>query len=574
MQETRLERVLSRASTEHRKEQLVRKVTDLSQQFRGTIRLSKARNSIDKLVTALRFRRIEEGIALLEQIAGDLEQTGPDTPNPGSLLLLLAQWVDVGFRDARFLEPVLARFDASVRRNMPVQEFLSLRMAEGFAAFSAGRSDEAIRTLGLVAQSGEELGGADKLALAHFWKGRAHRKKGEYAMSLTHIGQAKEMAKACGDKMFEAIIQIQESWLQFQKGQSREALHLLAASEAVLKSTDHYVALGNIESARGRIVRRSGDYSAALKHFAAAERLYEKRDTRHSNLARCLVNAAYVRRILALHLRKRIDRKAGRPHGSFSAHMDGDSPESLRSRYERLSSEAVKNLHRAREIYEFHGNEDGVGNVVLNLGYLHLDRGEIDRASQEADKAFRLGSRRSDQILMARARVLGSACENAHVEEQTGGHDDMAIHAGRAQEFSKEALALAQSMQNRRVLAAAWLACGLTAANDFHQDWEQARTCASEAASVIGPGEEDVLVETLAELKARIVQASGINDTLRAWSEGMVGEKTFQQITEEFAEIVIPKVWMREEKKIARVAERLSISPKKVRRILRNAGFR
>jgi hypothetical protein len=32
-------------------------------------------------------------------------------------------------------------------------------------------------------------------------------------------------------------------------------------------------------------------------------------------------------------------------------------------------------------------------------------------------------------------------------------------------------------------------------------------------------------------------------------------------------------VWMREDRRIARVAESLSISPKKVRRILRNAGF-
>jgi hypothetical protein len=34
---------------------------------------------------------------------------------------------------------------------------------------------------------------------------------------------------------------------------------------------------------------------------------------------------------------------------------------------------------------------------------------------------------------------------------------------------------------------------------------------------------------------------------------------------------VIPKVWMREDRKISKVAEKLSISPKKVRRILRKA---
>ena len=69
------------------------------------------------------------------------------------------------------------------------------------------------------------------------------------------------------------------------------------------------------------------------------------------------------------------------------------------------------------------------------------------------------------------------------------------------------------------------------------------------------------------------MQASGINDALRGWSEGLVGDKTFQQVTEEFAEIVIPKVWLREGRNITRVAVALSISPKKVRRILRNAGL-
>lgn len=69
------------------------------------------------------------------------------------------------------------------------------------------------------------------------------------------------------------------------------------------------------------------------------------------------------------------------------------------------------------------------------------------------------------------------------------------------------------------------------------------------------------------------MRASGINDTLRGWSEGMIGDKTFQQVTEEFAEIVIPKVWQREGRKISRVAACLSISPKKVRRILLRAGL-
>jgi hypothetical protein len=179
---------------------------------------------------------------------------------------------------------------------------------------------------------------------------------------------------------------------------------------------------------------------------------------------------------------------------------------------------------------------------------------------------------KNDHILIARAHILQAAIENAHVEEQTGEDIEVAAHANHARQYSEEAIDLAKATQHRRLLAGALIARGMTAANDFFQDWEVARRCASEAAELIGPGENDYLVGDLTALKSKIMQGSGINDTLRSWSEGMVGDKTFQQISEEFAEIVIPKVWNREHRKISRVAERLSISPKKVRRILRNSG--
>src|ERR1051325_10816842 len=47
----------------------------------------------------------------------------------------------------------------------------------------------------------------------------------------------------------------------------------------------------------------------------------------------------------------------------------------------------------------------------------------------------------------------------------------------------------------------------------------------------------------------------------------------FRDIAEEFAELIIPKVWENEGRQVARVAKRLSISPKKVRRALIRAGL-
>jgi tetratricopeptide (TPR) repeat protein len=519
--------------------------------------MAMARDFEEKLAAAWRQRTVGHGMQLLESAESDLIRLAPGKMAP-SLLLLIAQWVDLGFRDQQFLDALLTRMPPGHRRSLRTDDYVRVRLTQGFRDFSAGDLDRAVEAFEFVLAARRDLPLPAEEALAHFWKGRAHRKKGEYETAMQEIVRARELAQKDKNARFTASIQVQESWLLFQKGLAREALQVLNEAESVMKTTDHFVTLGNIESARGRMVRRAGDYASALEHFRRAIEIYGRRDPNHVNVARTLVNAAYVRRLLALKLRKRIERtRAG-----------GE----LRARYQAISGQAVCDLEKARDLYQRHNHRDGIGNVALNLGFIHLDRGDMERAQPEAEEAHRIGQEKNDRILMARARILQAAIENAHVEEQVGEEMDIAVHANRAREYAAQALALAQATQNRRLLAGAWIAQGISAANDFFQEWETARRCAAEATTLIGPGESDHLVEDLAWLKSRIMQASGINDTLRNWSEGMVGNKTFQQITEEFAEIVIPKVWLREDRKISRVATALSISPKKVRRILRNVG--
>jgi tetratricopeptide (TPR) repeat protein len=528
------------------------------------------------LETALRLSRIHDGIALLTRTQGEIGGLHPGIPEAGSILLLYSQWIDAGFGDYRLLLPLLERFPPACRKKLPFCDYVRVRMVSAFVDLSRGELDAAIETLGSLLKISRDAFGPESEpgmeALAHFWIGRAHRKNGEYEAALEHMISAHDLARD-NDRFFAALVEIQQSWLLFQKGQTRDAEELLNRAESVLKSTDHYVALANIESARGRIVRRAGQYTDALRHFANAAEIYAKCDPNHVNLARTLVNAAYVRRLMALQMRKQIDAgaRSGRGHAQSARRPTGEQTPLLR--FQSICHDAVQDLTHAREIYELHANADGIGKVSLNLGYLHLDSGDIEGAEREAGDAYRLGAEQKDRILMARARILESAIENAHVQEQTGDTADISSHADRAKQFSEEALTLAHGTQNRRLLAGACIARGTTAANDFFQDWETARAFSAEATGLIGPGERDHLVEDLASLKSQIVRASGINDVLRSWSEGFVGTKTFQQVVEEFAEIVIPKVWLREDRKISRVAASLSISPKKVRRILRNSGY-
>jgi tetratricopeptide (TPR) repeat protein len=533
---------------------------------------------VEELRQALSLRRVSDGIAMLDKAEGAWADLSPSQPEATKLLLLIAQWVDVGYRDHHLLDGLLLRFPTRSRRGLPLEDYLRLRMVEGFRALSVEEVDAAIEILDFVLRA--EPGTADHhlLTVAHFWKGRAHRKKGEYELAFKEIVCAREQAQMSHeDAVFTSVIQIHESWLLFQKGLRKEALRLLSHAESTLKNTDHYLARGNIESARGRIVRRSGEYAKALEHFELAIALYSAGNPNHRNLARALVNSAHVKRLLALQLRKRIDAralKAGQDPGEHQFRVaSATASTALRSRYGELCDEAISELQRAREIYAAQGHSGGLGAVTVNSGHLHLDGGDIDLAAREALEAYRIGQEKNDQILMARARVLQAATENAKIEEQLGEEVDIALHANQAKQFSDEALTLAKHTQNSRLLASAYIACGMTAANDFFQEWEFSRHCVSEATNLIGAGENDHLQDDLASLKTRIMRASGINDTLRGWSEGMIGGKTFQQVTEEFAEIVIPKVWQREGRKISRVADCLSISPKKVRRILRRAGL-
>ncbi|MGC2612753.1 MAG: tetratricopeptide repeat protein, partial [Terracidiphilus sp.] len=533
---------------------------------------------VEELSHALTLRRVSDGMAMLDKAERAWVKLAPSEPNAAELLLLIAQWVDVGYRDHHLLECLLLKFPSESRRRLPLEDYLRLRMVEGFRALSAEEMDTAIEILDFVLRA--EPGTADDhlLTVAHFWKGRAHRKKGEYELAFKEIACARERAqKSHEDAVFTSVIQIHESWLLFQKGLRKDALRLLSHAEGTLKNTDHYLARGNIESARGRIVRRSGEYAKALEHFERAIAIYSAGNPNHRNLARALVNSAYVKRLLALQLRKRIDSRALKPGQTRSERqLPAVSPAAataLRPRYKQLCDEAMSELRQAREIYAGQGHSGGLGAVTVNSGYLHLDGGDIDLAAREALEAYRIGHEKNDQILMARARVLQAATENAKIEEQLGEEVDIALHANHAKQFSDEALTLAKHTQNRRLLAAAYIARGMTAANDFFQEWELARQSVSEATDLIAVDENDHLLDDLADLKTRIMRASGINDTLRGWSEGMIGGKTFQQVTEEFAEMVIPKVWQREGKKISRVADCLSISPKKVRRILRRAGL-
>src|SRR5215469_13384752 len=518
-------------------------------------------------------RKVAEGLDFLARQDAVISELKPTAPHAGAIPVRLAQWVDLGYRDAQFLAMLTERFLLKHRARMRIPEFLQLRMAEAFCALGEENLGRAIEILEFVLQAEGELGDQRLVAIAHFWKGRAHRKKGEYEQAKKHIVGGRELMQAIRAHKLAAVIQIQESWLLFQTGQLADALRILDEAKAHLAETDDALSLGNIESARGRMERQAGKYAVALEHFDRAVELYAQRNPNHRNLARALVNAASAKRLIALQLRKRIDARAARTESREEDSPPARGTASELARYTQICREALEQLQRAGEIYAQHHYYSGTASALVSAGYLHLDAGNIDLGASEALKAYNLAQDKNDHIHMARARTLQSIAENVRVDEQFGEDVDRAVYANNASRYADDAVRLAELTENRRLVAEAYVARGMVYANDYFQEWEDAKRCVDHASARLGPEEHDHLWEDLMTLKMRILRASSIDETLRAWSDGILGDKTFQQVAEEFAEIVIPRVWQREGKKVSRVSNRLSISPKKVRRVLRNAGL-
>jgi tetratricopeptide (TPR) repeat protein len=522
-------------------------------------------------------RRVGQGMARLQDHRCLFTSLDPQQKNAARFAGYLAQWVDIGFDRPALVSQVISRFPVSIRSRLPLQDYLYLRLAQGMTAMAAEATDEAIHHLDFVLSLTREVEEDNELlAIANFWKGRCLRMKGEYDQSLAFAVRGRDLAMELGHETMAAVMGVLESWLFFQKGNAVRALQTLHEAEAVLAKTDDYLTLGNIQSSYGRIARRQGRYQHAIEYFTAAISQYRQRDPRHRNIARSLNNLANVKRLIALQLRRKIDADAARRRKAATkgrASENGGKAQH-RGRFEQLREEALAELKEAATIYEEYRNHHGLGSVHLSYGYLHLDNGDLEHADSEAKTSFRLGEKKGDHILMARARLLNCMIENARVEEEIGESAERGIHAREAQDCVQEAIELARQTENRRLLADTYIWQGLTYCNRFFDDPDSARQSYDQATALAKGNHADGSGEDLEMLKNKVLRSGRVSPMLRAWSQGSVGEKTFQQITEEFAEIIIPKVWEREGRKVSRVASRLSMSPKKVRRILSKVGRR
>jgi tetratricopeptide (TPR) repeat protein len=528
-----------------------------------------------QLKRGITHREIDSGILCLQEHEHLLEHLDPEQRNSARLLGYFAQWVDIGFGHPSRVRELLVRFPKEIRAGISLGEYVDLRMAEGMLAMNDEAVSEAVAHFEIVLALGSDLSDKQSLAVANFWKARCLRKVGEYQDALVSAGKASTLALELGYPKMAAVMRVLESWLIFQGGRSERAEEILHQAEQALCHSDDFVTLGNIHSSYGRMARRAGQYEKAILHFTTAIGEYRKRRSQHPHLARTLINIALVKQLISLQLGKKIDAQNRRQRKAAArGQTNKKSTLSPRASRERLRAEAFNHLEEAETIYRHNESYHGISSIHLVRGYLYLDDGDYELAEQNGNSGLTLAQQKNDPITLSRLSLLHCMIENAKVEDGISDRTGPEGHARQALLWTQDSIKFAKQTQNRRLLANAYIWEGLTYANSFLHEWDSARRSYDLALAILKGDQGGQLWNDLQTLKQRIMPKVRVEDKLRAWSQGSVGEKSFQQIVDEFTELIIPKVWENEGRKISRVADRLSVSPKKVRRILEIVGVR
>ncbi len=530
---------------------------------------------LQQLSELIQERRIGEGVASLEREREQFDQIDPAERWAGLAVGCLAQWLDVGFQDAGTLTTALKKFDRDARQALSVTEYVHLRMAEALAAMRGEELTTALRHLETVLALAEETGDQKATLIAVLWKARCLRKAGEYEQALEVTRHGMRMAAAQGLWPIKAVMQTLESWILFQNGELKEAVRVLQEAETVLRDTDDWITLGNIQSAYGRIALREGRYDHAMQYFEASIDRFKRRESLAGYLARSLTNMAQAKRFLALQLRRNMDARWERQKLAGSS-GDGRETKSKAAQLERmyeLLGSAQRDLAEADRIYKAAQNHHGAGNADVNLAQIYLDLGNLEEAEARANEAFDLGATKADHLLMCRARIVQAFVANARYEDEIGEGEDPSRFAQLAHDCAREAVDLGERTQSRRLLAQAHICYGLTLVNGFFNQAEAARGACSRAENYLGHDRHDALWQEVEILRERILHGYVEDPNLRAWSQGSVGDKSLQEVVGEFEELLIRKVWEHEGRKVSRVAQRLAVSPKKVRRVLRHLGM-
>src|SRR6478752_3518661 len=110
-----------------------------------------------QLRRGITHRQIDSGMLCLRDHEHLLERLDPTQKNAARLVGYYAQWMDIGYGQHSRLKDLLARFSTEIRANLPLSEYVDLRLADGMLAMNEEAADEALVHFNVVLALGDDL---------------------------------------------------------------------------------------------------------------------------------------------------------------------------------------------------------------------------------------------------------------------------------------------------------------------------------------------------------------------------------------------------------------------------------
>jgi tetratricopeptide (TPR) repeat protein len=508
-------------------------------------------SAVANLSRAIRLRKVLQAKRQVDNCIELLETATPEQKGAIQLTALCAWAIDLYGPYLERVEAAVLRFKKIPPGELTLHDLASLIMAEGLVKYHQEKYQDAKSLFEEAKADADRIGDTELMTISRYYLGRTLFKLTCYESAIEYITDAKSRDLAAGNRARAASMELDNAWLYFLIGEVKEAQLRLNEARLILAGQQGaFVDQGNALSFQGRLFREDGQYQKALDCYFEALKAYGEYDPSYRNVARCRRNIAVIYRILVRELFDRV---------KISPTVRSE----IELRIEELRSKAFEELRLAREIYEFDPDRyhHGLGIVHITLALLYFDAGELDRADEEAQHAYKYGRGKGDKIVMAEARVIQSQCALEGYRSVN--------NAERALKLANEAIQLAeQTDRHRRLLVRAYICKGQALLESPHNNTRGAQRCCDEARTYLVPEDRDYLRDMLDDLERNISLKGHVSSLSIQLTDADLAELSLTEITEKVEEQVLRYAYERCGRSVAKTCNEMHTGAYKVRRAI------
>jgi RNA polymerase sigma factor (sigma-70 family) len=430
-----------------------------------------------ELVDCVTRRQMGAALAILNNERPERKAWPSEAPMP-ILLYCMACLLDCDLKHMGLLDRWIADLRSTIDAGtLSIADAAHLEATEAIVRFHRGKAEDVIDRLEFVCRLADVCRNQDLQTISRYYLARALYRSGDWSRAKAVILQAERSGSA--DAVLARLRMIY-AWMLFNEGNTREAEAQLNQAEAFLSPSD-YADRAHVLTMRGRLARRSGQYTVAVSELQRAIELLNAREKSENPrlMAKCHVQLAFVLLLQAESERLRPPDKA----------------------LGMLQSAAFDALVRARS----YGDDpsDHISDQVHRLrGAWYLYLGDLSRALVEAEQSLASAHFSGDPVAVARALLLKCQCALRQ-------HN--ALDAAR---LAVEACTAAEGTENRRLKARALIWMGMAELERPHEDHAAARECLRKAQMLVQSSDQDYLRQELDGLGTAIRRTSYSRDRI------------------------------------------------------------